>query len=133
MAITIARIVRDINHIRAKTPLKFKNFGAFFLKLMLMSVEDQEYIVDSLKSIASHAKEENGFVITDVVRPSVALKGNETKYRFIVEHDFICKLCKRVNSEGTNACVGKLREVCEYCMDKAEDYVSDSVANQLYD
>lgn len=125
MAITTKKVVQEINCVRQNTPVKFQNFGMFFLKLMLQSVEDQEFIVDSLKNAATHADPNDCITIIEVVRPSVNLKDNETQYRFMVEHEFKCKFCDEVCIETVNLYGGQFRNICESCMDRAQDQMMD--------
>lgn len=133
MAITNAKVVHDLSYIKDKTPVKFKTFGIFFIKLMMLSVEDQEFIIDSLKNAADSAQEKDGIVIITFSRPKVKLKREDDRFRFMIEHQFNCELCKQVHTEEVNCYGGKFRSICEWCMEKAEDYRSDSIANQLYD
>lgn len=123
--VTKAKIIRDINHIRTETEVKFKNFGLFFLKLMMLSIEDQEFIVDSLMNASRTATAEEGFVIHEITRPQVNLKESESSLRFMVVHEFKCKMCNAQNTEETNLVSGRFRDVCEFCMDKAQDYAMD--------
>jgi len=115
--ITKARIVTDINYIREKTAVKFVNFGSFFFRLMLQSIENQQFIVDCLMNASKHAKPEDEIEIDSIQRVT-----KELPYRFVVEHAFKCKFCHQTHIESTNLCT-LFRDICEGCMDKAQDYV----------
>lgn len=115
--VTKAKIVTDINYIREKTAVKFVNFGSFFFRLMLQSIENQQFIVDCLMNASKHAKPEDEIEIDSIQRVT-----KELPYRFVVEHAFKCKLCHKTHIESTNLCTS-FRDICEYCMDKAQDYV----------
>jgi len=127
MAVTKAKVVRDLNWIRQKSPVKFKNFGKFFFHLMLLKVEDQEYIVDSLVNASKLSQPEDMIEIHSICRPYVELKENEKQYRFMVDHSFKCKFCNQIHTEEVNLYGGRFREVCEYCTDKAHDERMDQL------
>jgi hypothetical protein len=120
--VTKAKIVTDINYIREKTAVKFVNFGSFFFRLMLQSIENQQFIVDCLMNASKHAKPEDEIEIDSIQRVTASLKPSEQKYRFVVEHAFKCKFCHLPHIESTNLCTS-FRDICEGCMDQAQDYI----------
>jgi len=131
--ITKAKVIRDINHVRTETPVKFKNFGGFFLRLMMLSVEDQEFLVAGLKNAADRAKETDMINIITFSRPAIKLKESEQHFRFLIEHEFRCSLCSQISSREVNMCKGHFAEICEVCYDKAEDYRMDAANEAKYD
>lgn len=131
--ITKAKVIQDLDYIKTKTPVKFKSFGIFFLKLLMLPVEDQEFIVNSLKRAAALAKDTDMINVITFSRPQIKLKESEQRFRFLIEHEFICNLCNHLTSKEVNMSVGHFAETCEVCYDKAQEYEHDSVANQLYD
>lgn len=123
--ITKTKIIRDINLICDNTPVTFKSFGGFFLKLMMFPVEDQEFIVDSLMKAAKKASSADNIVIYSVDRINIELRKKEKNFRFILGHEFKCRHCQDTYQEETNIYNGKFRSVCEICMDKFRDYVTE--------
>jgi hypothetical protein len=125
--VTKAKIVRDINWIRNSTHVKFNNFGSFFFRLMMQTVDNQEYIVDSLVNASKNVKPEEMIEIRSVHRVSASLQPGEERYRFVVEHGFKCKFCGKLHVEEVNLYGGQFRAVCEFCMDKAMEHRMDMV------
>jgi len=118
--ITKAKIINDINYIHDDTPVAFKNFGGFFLKLMMFPVEDQEFIVDSLMKAVKRMKPSTGFiVIYSIDRVKTDLKKNEQHFRFILEYEFSCRWCHQICKEEINIGNKKFKDVCEACFDTA--------------
>lgn len=113
--ITKAKIVKDINKIRDDTSVKFKNFGGFLLKLMLLPVEDQKFVVDSLMKASKRA-----IPIANIVIHSIRRSDNNS-FPFILEHEFRCKLCKQIHKEEINMSTNMFKDGCEMCIDKARD------------
>ena len=120
--ITKTKIIRDINLIRDNTPVTFKNFGGFFLKLMMFPVEDQEFIVDSLMKAVRKVSSADNIVICFVDRINIELRKKEKNFRFILEHKFKCQYCQNTYQEKTNIYNGKFRNICETCLDEIQDF-----------
>lgn len=133
MAITSRKVITGVDYIRTKSPVKFEKFGRFFLRLVLESIEDQEYIVDRLVEAAKRADPIDQIVINEIVRASIKLRREEVQYRFLVEHEFRCKYCNSIHTEQVNLSGGIFRQVCEMCMDKAQDYARDAHGQRTYD
>ncbi len=131
--ITTPKVVQDLEYVRRETNVRFKTFGLFFLKLLFLSAKDQRFIAEKLKYAARHARDRDGVEIISFSRPKIKLKDNEQQFRFIIEHSFICTLCGCHSRGGSNCAGGFFQSNCEVCQDKAYEYQSDSVANQLYD
>lgn len=133
MAITKASVVTGLSHVKDKTPVQFKSFGLFFIKLMMLKVADQEFIVDGLKNAASKVSGNHMIKIISFSRPKIKLKENEQQFRFLIEHEFRCCLCGGMDSREVNICNGSFGEVCEVCYDKSEEYRMDAANEAKYD
>jgi len=131
--ITTRKVIRDINDIHKNYPVMFKSYGMFLFKLMMFSIEDQEFIVDSLMNAAKYAHTTDVITIISVNKARVNLKDHEQKFRFLLEHSFRCKLCNAIETEEVNLYSGSFRDVCEMCMDKAQEYKMDAVQEVLED
>lgn len=121
--ITKSKIIKDINNIRDNTSVKFKNFGGFVLRLMMLSVEDQEFVVDSLTKASRRATPLASIVIYSIRKLEV--KSKEKHLCFILEYEFRCKWCKKICIEEINLYHCKFVRVCESCKDESQDYMAD--------
>ena len=123
---TRSKILNMIDFISTKTHCKFKNREGFMLRLFRQKVTDQIFIMAQLKKAAVKVEPSDKVIIVDFKVVSVKLRPSEKNFKWIVEHEFKCKLCKHICVEEINAwSLDKgFRDTCEPCMDRHNDYAS---------
>lgn len=93
------------------------------LKLLLLPVEDQEFIAVSLSKACSTVNASDCIKIYYV--HSIKVEPREDRMRFLIEHEFACSHCGEIYTEEVNLYSGKFRDICENCYDKAYEHMVD--------
>jgi len=133
MAVTSKRAVLQLSEVKDNSHVSFKTFGMFFLKLIMLSVEDQEFITGKLLEASKHVRPRDCISIITFKRPKVKLGEEDNQFRFIFEHEFMCTMCGVTSKGETNCAAGFFRSNCESCQDRVDDYTRDSVNEKDYD
>ena len=109
---TNAKVINNLSYIRNKTQVKFKKFGTFFLKLLFLSKDDQEFLVFNLRRMADKAKKVDMIKIISFSRPKIKLTSNEQRFRFLIEYEFRCYVCDTIHTTKTNSNTKKFINSC---------------------
>ena len=114
-----------------ESELKFVSIGSFLLKFFTLSIDMQEELANNLLLLSRNLNLNSYYIIKGF---KVTKNAHRYGMNFIVEHSFKCRGCHQFISDcETNLFEGRMRELCEPCQDRAHEYESDSIANQLYD